>query len=156
MIRQFTATVYILEKEKVLLIYHRKLQRWLPPGGHIDPNETPPEAALREAREETGLEVEIIPQENVLVDEWNAKSLERPYLFMLQNIPAHLDQPAHQHMDLAYLARPVGGREQQNIAETDGLRWFSLEEIEQLTPEEIFKATQDVLRTILAPLLITQ
>ena len=55
--RQFTATVYILEKDKVLLIHHRKLQKWLPPGGHMDPNETPAEAACREAFEETGLKI---------------------------------------------------------------------------------------------------
>lgn len=152
MIRQFTATVYILENEKVLLIYHRKLQKWLPPGGHIDPNETPSSAAIREALEETGIEVALLSQDNVLVDEWNAKTIERPYLIMIQDIPAYKDQPAHQHMDMAYLAKPIGGKERENGMETEGLRWFTWEEIEQLETEtEIFKATQDVLRVILAP-----
>ena len=45
--RQFTTSVYILEEQKVLLIFHKKLQKWLPPGGHIEPNEAPPEAARR-------------------------------------------------------------------------------------------------------------
>lgn len=148
--RDFTSTVYILDRGKVLLIYHRKLQKWLPPGGHIDPDETPPEAALRETFEETGLKIELIPQENGWIEQANARSIERPFFCMLQDIPAHKDQPAHQHIDFQYLARPIGGEEKQNISETEGLLWFSLDEIEALEPEvEIFTATKDALRAVL-------
>lgn len=69
-------------------------------------NETPEEAALREVKEETGLEVELIPQENVWVEYEHAKSLHRPFFRLLENIPARGSEPAHQHMDLVYLARP--------------------------------------------------
>ena len=85
--RQFTATVYILNEERVLLIQHRKLGKWLPPGGHIDPNETPPEAAKREVLEETGLEVELIQQENVWINSWNANSFERPLHVLTRRNP---------------------------------------------------------------------
>ena len=64
--RQFTATVYILHEFKVLLIFHRKLFKWLPPGGHVDENELPSDTAIREAREETGLEIELVSQEKCL------------------------------------------------------------------------------------------
>ena len=64
MLRQFTATCYVIKDDKVLLIYHKKFKKWMPPGGHIDPNETPPEACRREVFEETGLEIEIIKQSN--------------------------------------------------------------------------------------------
>lgn len=148
--KQFVASVYIIEQERVLLIYHRKLSKWLPPGGHLEPNETPPEAALREAREETGIEIEFIRQENFWVERWNAKSFERPYLCLLEEIPAYKDTPAHQHIDFVYLARAVGGVEQQNLEETDGLRWFTLEEAEALEADvEIFAETQKVIRTII-------
>ncbi len=148
--RQFTATVYILENERTLLIFHRKLQKWLPPGGHIDPNETPPEAALREALEETGLHVELIKEENVWIEEKNAVSMERPYLCLLEEIPEHKGEPAHQHMDMIYLSRPVKGELVKNDRETDGLRWFTWEEIAKLKPdEEIYKETQDVLKTLI-------
>lgn len=144
--RQFTSSVYIIDNQKVLLIYHRKLRKWLPPGGHLDPCETPPEGARREAREETGLEIEFITQENVWVERWNANSFERPYLCLLEEIPAHGTQPAHQHMDFIYVARPVGGREIQNMRETEGLRWFTIEEIKSLKPDEdIFVETQHVI-----------
>lgn len=148
--RDFTASVYILENEKVLLIWHRKLQKWLPPGGHLEPNETPPEAARREVLEETGLEIEFIQQENIRVDCWNAKSLERPYMCLLEEIPAYKDQPAHQHIDMIYLAHPV------SISQTPesghDLRWFDLENIEKLIPDvEIFVETLQVLRHLLKP-----
>src|SRR6185437_245535 len=85
--RHFTATAYILENGRALLLKHPKLGKWLPPGGHVEPNETPPECAKREAREETGLRVELIPQENLWLNYSNAASFERPYLCLLENIP---------------------------------------------------------------------
>ena len=145
--KQFTATTFIIEDDKVLLIFHRKLQKWQPPGGHIDANETPPEAAKREAFEETGLEIEFIRQENLWFNRWNANSFERPYLCLLEDVPAFGDKPAHQHIDFIYIARPVGGRLIQNPDETAGMRWFTLQEIEALeTDTEIF---QEVQKTIL-------
>lgn len=148
--REFTSTVYILENDKVLLIFHKKLQKWLPPGGHIDPNETPPEAARREAFEETGLHISIIPQENIWVDNWNAKSIERPYLCLLEEIPEHNGVPAHQHIDMVFLARPQGGKLIENPEETDGLRWFSWDEVEALTSDqEIFAETKSVVKTLI-------
>ncbi len=148
--KQFTAGVYIIEAERVLLIFHRKLKKWLPPGGHLDPNETPAEAARREAREETGLEISFITQENLWIERWNATSFERPYLCLLEQIPAHGTQPAHQHIDFIYLATPCGGKETQNAAETEGLRWFTLDEIEKLQADvDIFAETKQTVRHIL-------
>jgi ADP-ribose pyrophosphatase YjhB (NUDIX family) len=147
--RQFVATVYVLEKQRVLLIFHRKLKKWLPPGGHLDPYEIPSEGACREAKEETGLDIEIIPQENVWIDRWNARSFARPYLCLLEEIPAFGDQPAHQHIDFIYLGRPVGGEEILNHQETEGMRWFTLEEIESLQPDkDIFVETQQTIQQI--------
>lgn len=147
--RQFTASVYIIDQEKVLLIYHKKLKKWLPPGGHLDPNEIPPECAKREAKEETGLDVEIISQENIWIDRWNAKSFERPFLCLLEEIPEHNGVAAHQHLDMVYLAYKIGGNEEENLFETDGMRWFNLDEIEKLQSNiEIFDETKDVLRLI--------
>ncbi len=105
--RQFTATVYIFHEKKVLLHKHEKLGKWLPPGGHIEANETPPEAARREVFEETGLEITFLEQENLKISAYNGVSFERPFLCLLENIPAHNDQPAHQHMDFIYLATPL-------------------------------------------------
>ena len=150
--KHFTVTAYILENKKTLLIYHKKLEKWLPPGGHLEENETPPEGARREVHEETGLEVEFIKQENIWLDYWNAKSFERPYLCLLENIPAHGSQPAHQHIDLIYLARPIGGMLREDFQKQGLLRWWTLEEVRQLKKDvEIFGETLKTLEHLLGP-----
>jgi ADP-ribose pyrophosphatase YjhB (NUDIX family) len=142
--RHFTATAYILEEGKALLLKHPKLGKWLPPGGHVELNETPPECAKREALEETGLVIEILPQENLWLQFSNASSFERPYLCLLENIPAHKSTPQHQHIDMIYVARPCGGT---LLPEA---KWFMLEEIEKLIDEvEIFTETKTTLRHLL-------
>lgn len=147
--RQFVASAFVFSEERTLLIYHRKLQKWLCPGGHVDPNELPSEAAIREVLEETGLEVEILSEEHVWVDNWNATSFPRPYLCMLEEIPAYGTQPAHQHIDFVYISRPVKGQETLNDSETDGLRWFTLEEVDALTSDsEIFSETKSTIHSI--------
>lgn len=150
--RQFTASAHIINDQRhVLLIFHRKLGVWLPPGGHMDAHETPAEAARREVREETGLEIEFLMQENVWIDRWNAKSIERPYLCLVEEIPAHGDQPQHQHIDFVYAARLVEGIEAPNYSEVAAMRWFSLEEIEALQDDvDIFCETKQVIRSILS------
>jgi 8-oxo-dGTP pyrophosphatase MutT (NUDIX family) len=149
--KHFTATAYIIQDGKVLLIFHHKLQKWLPPGGHIELNETPPEAAKREVREETGLEVEIIKQENVWQNNWNANSFERPFMCLLENVPPHKDVPAHQHMDLIYVARPAGGQEFHHLVEKGELRWFSLDEVLAMESDvAIFEETQSTIKHLLS------
>ena len=140
--KHFTATTYILSSDQVLLLFHKKLQKWLPPGGHLEANETPPEGAKREVLEETGLEIEWIRQENLRIDRWNAKSIERPYLCLLENIPAHGNVPEHQHIDFIYVARPVSG----TLIQDPMVRWFSLNEVMALAPDqEIFIETRETI-----------
>ncbi len=144
--KQFTATVYILEDNKVLLRFHSKIQKWLPPGGHLEPGEIPPQGAIREALEETGLEIELIKDEHLWVDRWNASSFERPWLCLLENIPGNGSQTAHQHIDFIYLGRPVGGSLDAEAREQEAVRWFTLDEVLALKPdEEIFLETQETI-----------
>lgn len=141
--RQFTATVYIFHESKVLLHKHEKLGKWLPPGGHLEPNETPPEAARREVLEETGLEIAFIEQENLKINAYNGVSFERPFLCLLENIPPYKDKPAHQHMDFIYLAHPLELRTHKELKEDLGkFQWFSYEELQHL---ELFPDVAEVL-----------
>ncbi len=140
--REFVATCYIVREERFLLLFHKKHQKWLPPGGHLEKGETPPEAARRETEEECGLEIEFMREEHLFVNEWNAHSIERPFSCLLEKIPETENQSAHEHIDFIFVARPVGGRL------TEG-RWFSLDEVEALEPhKEIFFDTQETIRQI--------
>src|SRR4029077_9516498 len=56
----FTVAIFVVHDGKILLIHHRKLDKWLPLGGHIELDEEPEIAALREAKEESGLDVELL------------------------------------------------------------------------------------------------
>jgi 8-oxo-dGTP pyrophosphatase MutT (NUDIX family) len=147
--RQFTASCYIFKDEKVLLVHHKKFNKWMPAGGHLDPNETPQEAAIRECLEETGLAIELIGDEANWVEYPNASSLRRPYMCLLENIPATASFPAHQHIDFVFIGRPVGGALLLNATESHDIRWFTQEEISLLTPEdEIFTEVQVTLLTL--------
>lgn len=145
--KHFTTTVYIINEKRVLLHFHAKLQKWLPPGGHLELNETPTESARREVMEETGLEIEFVPQENIWIDRWNARSLERPYLCLLENIPAHKNVSAHQHIDLIYVARPTSPIENAH----ESCHWFSVDELSHFRPdEEIFEDTLHIIKHLLS------
>lgn len=148
--RQFTSTAYVVDTQRVLLIFHKKLKKWLPPGGHLDPNELPSEGAIREVFEETGFCIELLPQENIWVQNWNARSFPRPYMCLLEEVPERPGHPAHQHMDFIYLAKLIGGEQKANHDEVDGIRWFTLSEVESLvSDQEIFDETKQTLRQIL-------
>src|SRR5881397_3404235 len=58
--RHFTATGFVVDGSRTLLHWHRRLGQWMPPGGHIEANEDPVQAVLREISEQTGITAEII------------------------------------------------------------------------------------------------
>jgi len=149
--RHLTATTYILNDDQVLLILHKKLQKWLPPGGHLEDNELPSEGAIREAKEETGLDIALIPQENIWIEGHdNAGSIERPYLCLLEHIPQINSEAAHQHIDLIYVGRPCGGELKHNHLETKAIHWFTLKALDKLEKEvEIFGETYSIIKHLL-------
>ncbi|MGQ4554715.1 NUDIX domain-containing protein [Halobellus sp. GM3] len=108
--RHFTATVYIVERGAVALHHHERLGIRVPPGGHVDRDELPHEAGLREVREETGLDAELLGGTDD-VDAPAGRALPRPRHQMLYDINVHGDGTVgHQHVDHVYYAR-VGSRE---------------------------------------------
>jgi ADP-ribose pyrophosphatase YjhB (NUDIX family) len=119
--RDFTATTFVVQNDRTLLLLHRKLSIWVPPGGHIDPNELPDQAALREVREESGLEVELLDQGRPI---GSIRILPQPYCILLENI-----SPDHQHIDLIYFAKVCGGSVCHAEREARAVRWFNWEEL---------------------------
>lgn len=128
-IKHFTASALIIDRGRVLLVYHKKLNVWLYPGGHIEENENPDEALLREVKEETGLEVEIISKKDEsLSDKKNGVlSLHLPYAFLCELVGDHF------HNDLVYLCKIKKNCElKYNKNESGNIGFFTLQEIEKL------------------------
>lgn len=106
MIRHFTATGIVLHEGSVLLIEHAKLGWWMPPGRHLDPDEDPVQAVLREVREETGLDCEIIAPQPFAHDA--VRVLPAPFTILVEDVPEHgQTRPAHRlHLHPAARRRP--------------------------------------------------
>ena len=123
-VRHFTATGFVVHKDATLLHWHPKVKMWLPPGGHIEPNEDPVQAALREIEEETGVKAEVVPT-GTPVDLDYPEQVHAPFTIEIEDI----DDPVqgwHQHIDMIYFCKPAGEPGVLN----DGWRWVSKDELE--------------------------
>ena len=112
-----TASAWIVDpaNERALLIHHKKLDKWLQPGGHIDDEDASVcAAALREAREETGLVGLAIPFKN----EVSIFDVD------VHSIPARRDEPSHFHYDIRYRFLAPDAATKLNPEESNALHWF--------------------------------
>jgi 8-oxo-dGTP pyrophosphatase MutT (NUDIX family) len=123
--RHFTVAVFVVWEGKVLLHRHRKLGMWLPPGGHIEENELPDEAAVREVLEETGLGVRLVGERRE--DIADPVQLYRPAGVQLENIG-----PGHRHIDLIYFARPSGSTRIRDDFSEDKVGWYGPEDWDEM------------------------
>lgn len=149
--RHFVATIYVVNDGATLLHEHERLGMWLPPGGHVDRDELPHEAAMRECREETGLDPELVAARGDVTSE-AARSLPQPQQFLLEDINVHEDGTVgHQHMDFVYYGRvdgrtvaPAGDDE----APADAWEWFTIDDLrarrEEL-PDDVFEVGVDAI-----------
>jgi len=124
----FTVAIFVVHEHRLLLIHHRALNKWLPLGGHIELDEDPEQAALREALEESGLEVELLG-ERPPTTEPGTRALIAPRFLDIHRIT---DQ--HEHIGIIYWARPKGGTVALAAAEHHDIRWCSSEDLEDLQP----------------------
>ena len=121
-----SAVVVSADGRQTLLLHHRKLDRWLQPGGHGDPGEaTGEEVALREAAEESGIQgLALHPAAPRLLD------------VDVHDIPARGSEPAHEHLDLRYLVRaPHDAHVSPALAELHEIRWVAWDETDPLGPD---------------------
>ncbi len=119
--KHFTVAVFVVRDRELLLHWHRKLGMWLPPGGHIEENELPDDAAVREVLEETGVPVALMGERREDVEE--PVQLHRPAGVQLEDIG-----PGHQHIDLIYFARPTGATDIEAEFAVDKVGWYGPED----------------------------
>jgi 8-oxo-dGTP pyrophosphatase MutT (NUDIX family) len=125
---------------RILLLHHRKLDRWLQPGGHGDPGEaTGEEVALREAFEESGIAGLSLHT-----------SAPRPLDVDVHDIPARGGEPAHEHLDLRYLVvAPGGAAVAPDLAELHQIRWVRWDEVDPLNPDHGLRRALNKARSLL-------
>jgi len=103
--KHFTVTGFVVHGDKTLILWHPLMQGWAPPGGHIEPNEDPQEAVVREIREETGLDVCPMPAAQTLGIEY-PRELPAPVTILLEN--SFEPGERHQHVDFIYFCALLG------------------------------------------------
>ena len=140
--RHFTATTIVVHNNKALLHMHKKLGFWLPVGGHIDRDELPHIAALREAKEESGLEVELLNDEEPLVM-GDVLEPPRPRHVLLEDI-----NEFHQHIDFIYYAKSNTANLFPGVGESRDIRWFSEDELKELKdlPGNVVKLSLEAIK----------
>lgn len=121
----FTASAFVIDEtgERVLLVHHKKLGRWLQPGGHVEPTDHDVVAAARrEVTEETGASA-LTALDAGLFD------------LDIHEIPSWGDKPAHLHFDVRCLFRADRAELAPNDEVVD-VRWVELAELARKTDDE--------------------
>jgi 8-oxo-dGTP pyrophosphatase MutT (NUDIX family) len=118
-----TASAIVVGARGTLLHVHRRIGAWLQPGGHIDPGETPWDAAVRESLEETGLPVRHPDRGPELV-----------------HVDVHDAPRGHVHLDLRYLLLAPDDEPAPAPGESQEARWFSWAEADEVADESLRNA----------------
>ncbi|OGY27822.1 MAG: hypothetical protein A3F33_02420 [Candidatus Woykebacteria bacterium RIFCSPHIGHO2_12_FULL_43_10] len=145
----FIVSAYIVHGGKVLLINHRKLERWLPVGGHIELDENPEQALFREVEEETGLtrsHLKVLSQKPTVV------SPGTTFLYTPNFLDIHDFSPSHRHIGLVYFLRSNTDKVILAEKEHSDIKWlgekdidtraFNLSEAVKFYIKEAFKTPQ--------------
>ena len=119
-----TVGACIIFDDKVLLMLHTKLDKWLFPGGHIELNESPDKAIVREVKEETGLDLKLLQYSDIEVERGQdeLEKLAIPFHANVHNVGDH------DHYCLYYLA---------TVKDDDFIRNNESKDIKWLTREEV-------------------
>jgi len=134
--RHFCASAFVINPadKKILLVKHHLWDKWVQPGGHIEDDETPEEAAVREVYEETGIKITLLgerfPREDDMI---------RPL-----GIQRNRKDNGDRHFDIIYAATPNNPDAEPVISnESYDIGWFSRKELENLPVFPDVKITMD-------------
>ena len=130
--RDFSVATFVKWRGQMLLHEHPKLGLWLPCGGHIETNELPDDAAVRECLEETGVAIQLVGDKALEVNE--PRQLIRPRGVQLEPI-----RPNHEHIDLVYLAVPINDYD-GTLSPAYGFAWYAPKQWQKLPLSEEVRA----------------
>ncbi|MFZ2682086.1 MAG: NUDIX domain-containing protein [Patescibacteria group bacterium] len=119
----FCVNAVIVCDDKVLLVDHKKLHTWMPVGGHIELDEDPDQALLREVREECGLEIEVV------ADKAQVEGSDVKFLYRPQFVDIHQVNEAHRHVGFVYFCKSKTQAVTLAADEHNAIRWFTLAEL---------------------------
>ena len=125
--KSITATVYVINDGKVLLHQHKKYKTWFPLGGHIEEDEFPHEAAIREVREESGFEVALLETELAPeIELARVKRIPAPFCLLHEGIGG-----VENFFDFIYIAETTETVPHPEGNESKEFKWFSYEELRE-------------------------
>lgn len=130
--RDWAVATFVVWRGAVLLHRHARLGRWLPCGGHVEPNELPDEAAVREVLEESGVPVRLVGAPAVATHD--PRALVPPRGMQLTRIG-----DGHEHVDLIYLAVPAPGYDGA-LLDDPTLGWYGPDDLARLPLSDEIRA----------------
>jgi len=153
-----TASGALIVDGRILLIKHKKMGSWMTPGGHVEKGEFLHQAAEREFFEETGLRVQAVSQSScdlAINSKIHAKQFHpvpiaiNHHWISQENYQARVagrlstdkiwSNGCEQHLDFKYLVKAAKGLNfKQNTEETDGIAWFTLDQVKAMSDQDIF------------------
>lgn len=122
--KSITSTVYVVRNGRVLLHIHKKFNTWFPLGGHVERQELPHEAAIREAHEEAGLKIRLASTEIAPpIDVGRVERIPAPFCLYGE------EGREEDYFDFIYIATTDDETLHPNRDESKVFRWFSKEEL---------------------------
>jgi ADP-ribose pyrophosphatase YjhB (NUDIX family) len=138
---RFTSTGFVInDSNEILMIKHKKLGKWMPPGGHVDENELPCDAVLREVYEETGVRAQIIftKKKKATSSDVQLRELPLPMEILLTNFEG---DGLYNCINLNYLCYADDTALNPSTAEVSDIGWFSLSEALKLDTYDFIRAS---------------
>ncbi len=105
------ASCFVIDEDKILLIYHKKFGKYIQPGGHIEGDEEPYQTAMREVFEETGIVIDIVDKNPFNIEEY--------------------DTVLGKQLDYQFIGRPLENNLKNN-EESYLCGWFDIDELDNL------------------------
>ena len=142
-----TIAAYVVHHKNVLFVHHKKLNKWLPPGGHVELDQDPEEALYAELLEETGLtpaHISICGHKPEITSP-GTKFLHTPAFLDIHDI-----SDTHKHIGITYIVQAKTDHVLLSEREHNHIRWFSLPDLDdplyQILPAVKYYATEAIKR----------